>query len=121
MAAVVTLTLPVVAPAATVTEAGTVSTVLVFVRVTAAPPVEAAFVSVTVQVLDAFGPKLAGHANEETSTGATRLIVAGAELLLYVAVTVAARLLLSVVVLALKLAVVAPAATVTEAGTVSAV
>ena len=121
MAAVVALNVPVVKPATTVTEAGTVSTVLVFVSATAAPPVGAAFVSVTVQVPDAFGPKLDGHVNEETSTGATRLIVAGAELALYVAVTVAVRLLLSVVVVALKLPVVAPAATVTEAGTVSAV
>lgn len=40
-----------VAPAATVTEAGTVSTVLVFVSVTAAPPVGAAPVKVTVQVV----------------------------------------------------------------------
>jgi hypothetical protein len=47
-------------------------------------------VSVTVQALLALGPRLVGlHASEDTSTGATRLIVAGAELPLYVAVTVA--------------------------------
>ena len=40
---------------------------------------------------------------------------------MYVAVTVAVRLLLNVPVVALKLAVVAFAATVTDAGTVSAV
>ena len=73
------------------------------------------------QTLAAFCPRLVGlQASEDTSTG-TRLIVAGAELLLYVAVTVAVRLLLSAVVVALKVPVVAPAATVTEGGTVSAV
>ena len=82
MAAVVTLKVAEVDPAAAVTVAGTVKTALLLVTVTAAPPVGAAFVSVTVQVPDAFGHKLAGHANEDTSTGDTRLIVAGAELLL---------------------------------------
>ncbi len=88
---------------------------------TDAPPVGAAFDNVTVQELVAFDPKLVGlHASELTKTGATKLIVAGLELPLYVAVTVAVRLLLSVPVVALKLAVVAFAATVTDAGTVSA-
>ena len=73
----------VVAAAATVTEAGTVSAALVSLKVTTAPPVGAAFDSVTVQVLDPFGPKLVGlHASEDTRTGATRLIVALAEVLL---------------------------------------
>jgi hypothetical protein len=46
-------------------------------------------VNVTVQVLEEFGPRLAGlHASVDTSTGATRLTVVFAELLLYVAVTV---------------------------------
>jgi len=80
---VVALKVAMVAAAATVTDAGTVRVVLVFVRVTLAPPVGAAFVSVTVQVLDAFGPKLVGlHAREDTRTEATRLTVALAELLL---------------------------------------
>lgn len=90
MAAIVTLKLPVVAPAATVTEAGTVNTVLVFVSATAAPPAGAAFVSVTVQTLLAFGPKLVGlHASEDTRTGATRLMATFWEALLSVAVNVA--------------------------------
>jgi len=76
MAPVVALNVAEVDPAATVTEAGTVSTVLVFVSVTTAPPAGATFVSVTVHVPEAFGPKLAGQASEETSTGATRLRVA---------------------------------------------
>jgi len=77
------------AAAATMTEAGTVSVALVLVRVTSAPPVGAAWVRVTVQVLEELGPRLAGlQASKETRTD-TRLIVAVAELLLYAAVIVA--------------------------------
>ena len=87
---VVALNVAVVAAAATVTDAGTVNVALLFVSVTTAPPVGAACVSVTVQVLEAFCPKLVGlHASEDISTGATRLTVAFAELPLYVAVMVA--------------------------------
>ena len=88
--AVVALNVVVVAAAGTVTDAGTVSVAFVFVSATTAPPVGAACVSVTVQVLDAFCPRLVGlHTSDDTNTGATRLTVALAELLLYVAVTVA--------------------------------
>ena len=81
-AAAVALKVAVVAPAATVTDAGTVSVPLVLVTVTAAPPVGAARVSVTVQVLVELGPRLVGlQASGETST-ATRLTVALAEVLL---------------------------------------
>jgi len=83
MVVVVAVKVPVVTPANTVTEAGTVSTLFVLLSVTAAPPVGAACVNVTVQVLEAFCPKLVGlHAKEDTVTGATKLIVALAELLL---------------------------------------
>jgi hypothetical protein len=72
-----------VAAAATVVEAGTVSVALVLVSTTTAPPVGAALVSITMHVLDPFGPRLAGaQSSEETNTGATRLIVSWAELLL---------------------------------------
>jgi hypothetical protein len=82
IAAVVALKVAEVAAAATVTEAGAVSVALVLVRVTVAPPVGAAWVKVTVQVLEALGPRLVGlQASEETST-ATMLMVALAELLL---------------------------------------
>jgi len=82
-AAVVVLKLTQVAAAATVTAAGTVSVEFVLVRVTVAPPVGAGSVRVTVQVLEAFGPRLVGlQASEETSTGATRLMVTLAEVLL---------------------------------------
>ncbi len=79
-----------VAAAATVTEGGTVSVALLFVRATLAPPVGAAWVRVTVQVLDAFCPRLVGaQASEDTITGASRLRLVLAEVPLYVAVSVA--------------------------------
>ena len=82
MAAVVALKVAEVAAAATVTDAGAVRVALVLVRVTAAPPVGAAWVRVTVQVLEELAPRLVGlQASEETST-ATMLMVALAELLL---------------------------------------
>ena len=82
IATVVALKVAEVAAAATVTDAGAVSVALVLVRVTLAPPVGAAWVRVTVQVLEELGPRLAGlQASEETST-ATRLMVALAEVLL---------------------------------------
>jgi hypothetical protein len=90
MLAVVALKVAVVVAAVTVTDAGTVSVALVFVSVTNAQPAGATLLSVTVQALEAFCPRLVGlHASEDTSTGATRLIVVFAEVLLYVAVTVA--------------------------------
>ena len=83
MVPVVALKVADVAAAATVTEAGTVSVELVLVSVTLAPPVGAAWVKVTVQVVDELWPRLVGlQASEETSTGATRLTVVFAELLL---------------------------------------
>jgi len=79
-AAVVALKVAVVAAAATATEAGTVSVALVLVRATAAPPVGAAWVKVTVQVLKAFGPRLVGlQTSDETSTDAVRVMVALAD------------------------------------------
>jgi len=81
MAAVVALKGAEVAPAGTVTDAGTVTVALVFVRVTIAPPAGAAFVKVTVQVPEEFGPRLLGlQASEETSTEAARLTLVLAEL-----------------------------------------
>jgi hypothetical protein len=83
MVPVVALKVADVAAAATVTEAGTVRVVLEFESVTLAPPVGAAWVSVTVQVLEELAPMLAGlQASDETTTGATRLTVVLAELLL---------------------------------------
>ena len=118
-AAVVTMRFADVAAAATVTEEATVSAALEFERVTLAPPAGAGWVRVTVQMLEAFEPRLVGlHETAATDTeGATRLTGAVAELLLYVAVTVELALLLTVAVVTLNVADVAPAPTVTDAGT----
>jgi hypothetical protein len=89
-AAAVALKVAVVAPAATVTDAGTVSSALLLASVTLEPPVGAVWVRVTVQVLMALCPRLVGlQATLETSAGASRLMVAVCELLARVAVTVA--------------------------------
>ena len=72
-----------VAPAATATDAGTVNAAFVFDNATLPPPVGAACVRVTVQVLEELGPRLLGlHDKAETRTGATKLTVVLAELLL---------------------------------------
>ena len=89
-AAAVAEKVAVVAPAATVTEAGTVRAALWLARVTEEPPAGAACVRVTVQVPTALCPRLVGlQATPETSTGATRPMVAVCELAPRVAVTVA--------------------------------
>jgi len=83
MVVVVTLKVADVAAAATVTEAGTVKVALEFARVTLAPPAGAAWVRVTVQVLEELAPMLEGlQASDERSAGASRLTAALAELLL---------------------------------------
>jgi hypothetical protein len=80
---VVTLNVAEVAAADTVTDAGTVRVALLFDRLTLAPPVGAAWVKVIVQVLEEFGPRLVGlQASDDIRTGATRLTLAVAELLL---------------------------------------
>ena len=88
-AAVDTVKLADVAPAATVTDGATVSVALELERVTLAPPVGAAWLRLTVQILDEFGPTLLGlQDNEDTDTvadpdadaDAVRLTVVFAEL-----------------------------------------
>jgi hypothetical protein len=71
MAAVVALKVAEVAAAATVTDAGAVSVALVLVRLTTAPPVGAAWVSVTVQVELAELPRVAGRHAREATPGKT--------------------------------------------------
>ena len=89
-AAAVALNVALLAPAETVTDAGTVSETLLLASVALDPPVGAAWDSVTVQVLTALCPRLVGlQATPETSTGASRLMAAVWELLPRVAVTVA--------------------------------
>ena len=90
LAPAVALNVAVVAPAATVTDAGTVSEALLLASVTLDPPVGAVWVRVTVQVPTAFCPRVVGlHDTVETRTGASRLMVVVFELLPRVAVTVA--------------------------------
>ena len=89
-AAAVALKVAVVANHPTFTDAGTVSEVLLLASVTVDPPRGAIWVSVTVQVLTALWPRLAGlQATPETRTGASKLMVAVCELLPSVAVTFA--------------------------------
>ena len=89
-AAAVALNVAEVAPAATVTDAGTVSEALLLASVALDPPAGAVWVRVTVHALTAPWPRLAGvQATPETSTGASRPIAAVCELLPRLAVTVA--------------------------------
>ena len=89
-AAAVALKVAVVAPADTVTEAGTLSEALLLASVTLDPPAGAVWVSVAVQMPTALCPRLVGpQATLETSTGASRLMVAVCELLPREAVRVA--------------------------------
>jgi len=79
-AAVVTRKFTKVAAAGTVTDGATVSVGLEFERVTVAPPAGAGWVTVTVQVLEASAPMLAGvQVIDETSMAATRLTAVLAE------------------------------------------
>ena len=86
----VAVKVPEILPAATVTEAGAERAALPLLNATAAPPDAATLVSVTVQVLLAAGPRLAGlHVSEATWIGATNETDAVAEVALYVAITIA--------------------------------
>jgi hypothetical protein len=76
-------------PAATAASDGAVSKLLTVDTTTFTPPAGAVFVRVTVQALDAFGPRLVGlQASEETRTEDERLMVVLTELALYVAIMV---------------------------------
>ena len=112
---------PVVAAAATVTLAGTARLALLLVKVTTAPPVGAGPLKLRLQAL------VPGPVNEAgvqvrllTVMAAFRVIAALALPPLAVAVTVPVESLAMVPAVAEKVAVEAPAATVSEAGAVSA-
>jgi hypothetical protein len=118
----VAVKLAVVEPAATVTEAGTVSAVLLSETATLEPPVGAACDSVTVQVALPPETTVAGvHCSADTVTRGVMVTGEVAEVLFSEAVTVTDWLDATVPAVAVKLAVVEPAATVTEAGTGRAV
>jgi hypothetical protein len=76
-AAAVALNVAVVVPAATITDAGTVSEALLLLSVKLDPPAGADCANVIVQVLTALGPRLMGlQAKVETVPDARRLMVA---------------------------------------------
>ena len=80
VAAAVALKVAAIAPAATVTDGGTVSEGLLLATARLRPPAGAAWVRLTVQVLEALGPTLDGlQTSDETSAGATRLTIALAD------------------------------------------
>ncbi len=121
-AAAVAVKVAVVAEAKTVTEAGTVAEALLEDRATAAPPVGAAEFRVTVQVEEPAPVKDEGEqARLLTSGGGAVMLRAEVlEVPLAVAVTVTAVVAATVPAVAVNPAEVAPEATVTEAGTVTA-
>ena len=119
---VVTVRVAVVAPAATVTLAGTVAAeVLLLESVTTAPPAGAAALKVTVPVDELPPVTLAGFtlklASDTTAAGFTVSVALCVPL--YVPVIVTGVDVLTATVVTVNVAVVAPAATVTLAGTVA--
>ena len=121
-AAAVAVKVAVVAPAATVTDAGTVKAAVALLdNATLVPPVGAAFEIVTVHVVaeDAAGVVLP-HCKDVTVICVVTVSVIGLLDPLRVAVIVAVWSDVTAAVVAVKVAVVAPAPTVTEAGTVTA-
>lgn len=116
-AAVVTVNVAVLEPAATVTEAGNVALVLLDLRLTTVPPVGATLLKVTVPVEDTPPATEVGLRVAELSVGAVIARLAVAELDPSVAVIVAEVVAETAVVVTENVAVVAPDATVTDAGT----
>lgn len=110
-----------VAPAATVTEAGTVRAALLSERVTDWPPVGAAPERVTVQEVDP--PEAMEEGEQERVLGTGRAVTVTEDVLevpLAAAVTTTVVLAVTEAAVTEKEAAVAPAATVTEAGVVRA-
>jgi hypothetical protein len=118
---VVTMKLLLVAPWGTVTEAGTEALALPPERVTTVPPVRAPTDSETVHTICTPPVTVPGlHASAETTGKAVRVKAALCEVPLALAVTCTVLLTKTAEATALKLALVEPAATGTEAGTVNA-
>jgi len=116
---VATVKVAVVAPAATVTVEGTVADVELLCRVTARPPVGAGPVNVTVPVLLVPPATDVGLRLTELTAGGLIVRDAEAEELPELALIVAVVTLDTAMVVTANVAVVAPAATVTLAGTVA--
>jgi len=118
---VVTVNVPVVEPAATVTEAGTVAAALFDAKVIVVPPAGAALESVTVPVEFAMPPTtVVGLSAKPASAPGVTVNVAVAVLDPVAPVIVAEVLVATAEVVAVNVPVVAPAAIVIEAGTVTA-
>lgn len=110
----------VVLPATTVTETGTERAVLLSEIATASPPVGAILFRVTVQVVAEPSDTVAGEQlSVDGTVGPTRLNVALAVALFRLTVNVAALSAVRVDAEAVKVAVEAPAATVTDTGSVT--
>ena len=108
------------AAGATVTDAGTLSKELVLARETTAPLAGDGWERLTVQVPDAFGPRLVGlQVTAETSTNGARLMVVFAEPPLYAAVMVAIELLAMAAAVTVNVPEVAKDAMVNEPGMVN--
>ena len=118
-AVVATVKVAVVAPAATVTELGTVALDVLDESVTTVPPVPAGPLKVTVPVEEWVPVTDVGFKVNEVSVAGLMVRVAVFEVLPCVAVIVAVVTELTAVVEIVKVPVVAPAATVTDAGTVA--
>ncbi|HWD38581.1 MAG TPA: hypothetical protein VG944_07010 [Fimbriimonas sp.] len=116
---VVTVKVALVAPATTVTEAGVVAAEESSESDTTKPPVGAGPEITTVPVEDVPPVTVVGLILNDETVGAVIVSVAVLEAPLAVAVIVAEVLLATAVVLTVNVAVEAPAATVTEAGTVA--
>src|SRR5436305_5518820 len=119
-ALVVTANVALVAPAATVTDAGTVAALrLLLASVTTAPPAGAAVPSVTLPVLPT-PPNTAAGLTVTPISGGFSVSVTILDAPTHVAVMLACVTTVTAFVVTAKLALVAPAATVTAAGTVAA-
>ena len=116
---VVTVNVAVVAPATTVTDAGTVALALLLERVTLRPPVGAAPLMVTVPVEELPPTTEVGLRTTPETAGGVMVSVAVFELLPNVAVIVDVVVEATVLVETVNVPVVEPAATVVDAGTVA--
>jgi len=120
MAATVAVKFAEVLLAGTVTDAGTEREALLLEIPTVLPPDEAAWLRVTVQVVEEPEFTLVGlQASPETRVGATRFRVSLATVPFKVAMTVTLWLVVREPAVAMKLAELAPAGTVTIAGAVN--
>jgi hypothetical protein len=109
-----------VAPEATDTEVGRVSSLDVVLRLTVVPPLGAGLVVVSRHVAFMFGPKAPRlHCTDDTRTSAVSEMLPVVELLLSETVTVAVVSETMAATVMLNCAVVAPAVATTDAGTVN--